>query len=439
MLHSIIDAITGDHSNGTKKMVKKIKGTVVLMKKNVLDFNDFNASVLDRVHEFLGQGVSLQLVSAVNSDPSDPNTESRQPLLMSLNIYVPRDERFGHLKMSDFLAYALKSVAQFIRPELEALCDSTPNEFDSFDDVLDLYEGGFKLPDGPLLENLKKNIPVEMLKEIIPTDGEGLFRFPKPQVIQESNSAWRTDEEFGREMLSGVNPVIIRRLEEFPPKSKLDSKLYGDQNSTITEEHIKDSLDGLSIDEAIEKNRMFILDHHDALMPYLRRINTTTTKTYASRTLLFLKDDGTLKPLVIELSLPHEEGDEFGAISKVYTPAEHGVEGSIWELAKAYVAVNDSGYHQLISHFLNTHAVSEPFVIATNRQLSVLHPIYKLLEPHFRDTMNINALARQTLINAGGILESTVYPAKYAMEMSSVIYKNWNFTEQALPEDLKKR
>ncbi|KAJ6305874.1 hypothetical protein OIU78_021242 [Salix suchowensis] len=535
MLHNIIDAITGGH--------KKIKGTVVLMKKNVLDFNDFHASVLDRFHELLGQGVSLQLISAVHADPSenglkgklgepayleewitnitpltagesafnvtfdwdeeigvpgafliknnhhsefylktvtlegcswprlsplclqlnylphetpaplrkyreeelvklrgdgkgelkewdrvydyayyndlgdpdkgakyvrpvlggsseypyprrgrtgraptksDPNTESREPLLMSLNIYVPRDERFGHLK--------------------DALADSTPNEFDSFDDVLKLYEGGIKLPDGPLLENLKKNIPLEMLKEIIRTDGEGLFRFPKPQVIQANNSAWRTDEEFGREMLSGVNPVIISRLEEFPPKSKLDRKLYGDQNSTITEEHIKDRLDGLAIDEAIEKNRMFILDHHDALMP-----------------------------------LPHEEGDEFGAISKVYSPAEHGVEGTIWELAKAYVAVNDSGYHQLISHFLNTHAVSEPFVIATNRQLSVLHPIHKLLEPHFRDTMNINALARQTLINAGGILESTVYPAKYAMEMSSVIYKNWNFTEQALPEDLKKR
>ncbi|KAJ6775531.1 LIPOXYGENASE [Salix purpurea] len=259
---------------------------------------------------------------------------------MSLNIYVPRDERFGHLKMADFLAYALKSVAQFIKPELQALADSTPNEFDSFDDVLKLYEGGFKLPDGPLLENLKKNIPLEMLKEIIRTDGEGLFRFPKPQVIQANNSAWRTDEEFGREMLSGVNPVIISLIAgNSLPKSKLDRKLYGDQNSTITEEHIKDRLDGLAIDEAIEKNRMFILDHHDALMPYLRRINTTTTKTYATRTLLFLKDDGTLKPIAIELSLPHEEGDEFGAISKVYSPAEHGVEGTIWELAKAYVAV----------------------------------------------------------------------------------------------------
>jgi linoleate 9S-lipoxygenase len=108
----------------------------------------------------------------------------------------------------------------------------------------------------------------------------------------DNHSAWRTDEEFGREMLAGVNPVLIRRLEvhgssnkyfcleslsrqrtiwefmdyrsshslfriifigtqEFPPKSKLNRELYGDQNSKITEEHIQNSLDGLNIDEVM--------------------------------------------------------------------------------------------------------------------------------------------------------------------------------------------
>ncbi|KAL3728281.1 hypothetical protein ACJRO7_032950 [Eucalyptus globulus] len=631
--HGILPAFDGGNEAGGSK---KVKGTVVLMKKNVLNFNDFNASVLDLVFELFGQKVSLQLVSAVHGDPekglrgklgkpayledwittstllkagdsafmvtfdwdeevgvpgaiivqnkhhrqfylktvtledvpgegrvhfvcnswvypadrykkervffsnktylpgqtpaplvkyreeelvnlrgdgtgelqewdrvydyayyndlgnpdkdakyarpvlggsaeypyprrgrtgrpptkTDPNTERRVPALMSLDIYVPRDEWFSHLKMSDFLAYALKAVAQLLKRKLESVCAKTPNEFDSFEDVLKLYKGSIKLA-SPLLESLEESIPLEMIKEPCCAENKTawrtvvefsrkmlagvtpalirLLKYPMPQVIKENKTAWRTDVEFGREMLAGVNPVLIRRLEEFPPASKLDPKIYGNQSSTIREELIQKQLNGLTVKQVIKKNKLFILDHHDAIMPYLRRINTTTTKTYATRTLLFLKDDGTLKPLAIELSLPHPEGDEFGAISKVYMPADQGVEGSIWQLAKAYAAVNDSGYHQLISHWLNTHAAIEPFVIATNRQLSALHPIYKLLHPHFRDTMTINAFARQILINAGGILEATVFPAKYAMEMSSAVYKNWIFPEQALPADLIKR
>ncbi|KAL4198234.1 hypothetical protein AMTRI_Chr03g44860 [Amborella trichopoda] len=369
---------------------------------------------------------------------TDPKFERRLPLL-SLDIYVPRDERFGHLKMSDFLAYALKSINQFLLPEIKALFDKTPDEFDSFEDVMKMYGGGIKLPEIEALDTLKGLIPFEMIKELLRTDGERFLKFPLPQVIQEDMMAWRSDEEFAREMLAGVNPVVIRSLKEFPPKSKLDGSKYGNQDSSIRAHHIESNLQGLTVDEALKKNKLFILDHHDTFMPYLNRINSTTTKTYASRTLLFLQNEGTLIPLAIELSLPHPDGEIHGAISKVFTPCDSGVEASVWLLAKAHAAVNDSGFHQLISHWLNTHAVIEPFVIASNRQLSVLHPIHKLLHPHFRDTMNINALARQTLINAGGILEMTVFPGKYAMEMSAVVYKNWDFTRQGLPADLLDR
>lgn len=57
VLDKIVDAITGKDDG------KKVKGRVVLMKKNVLDFTDVTASVLDGVLEFLGQRVSFELIS----------------------------------------------------------------------------------------------------------------------------------------------------------------------------------------------------------------------------------------------------------------------------------------------------------------------------------------------------------------------------------------
>ncbi|CAO2147813.1 unnamed protein product [Urochloa humidicola] len=376
---------------------------------------------------------------------TDPNSESRL-FLLDLNIYVPRDERVGHYKMSDFLGYSLKAVTEAALLKKGFIGD-TPKEFDSFEDILGLYELGPEAPNNPLRAEIRKKMPSEFLRSVSPNGSYGNpLKMPLPNIIKSDilkkapEFGWRTDEEFARETLAGVNPVIIKRLTEFPAKSTLHPSLYGDHTSKITEAHIQHNLEGLGLQNALKNNRLFILDHHDHFMPCLNRINNLEGNfIYASRTLLFLKDDGTLKPLAIELSLPHPDGQQHGAVSKVYTPAHSGVEGHIWQLAKAYACVNDSAWHQLISHWMNTHAVIEPFVIATNRQLSVVHPVHKLLRPHYRDTLNINAVARQTLINADGIFERTMFPAKYALEMSSDVYKSWNFNEQALPADLVKR
>ncbi|KAM3303335.1 hypothetical protein P3S67_014365 [Capsicum chacoense] len=342
---------------------------------------------------------------------ADPKSESRLPQITSFAIYSPRDEKFSPLKLKDVLSNAQKAMAQLFSPQLAAIGDVTLNEFNSFEDVLKVYEPG----------------------------APGYHKYPIPHVVRADKSAWMSDEEFGREMLAGSNPVCIRSLKEFPPTSKLDPKIYGDQTSKITREQIQSQLGGLTIEKAMEMNRLFILNYHDIVMPYARKLNMTHSKIYASRTVLFLQNDGTLKPLAIELSLPHPDGDQFGAISKVLTPAVTGVEYGLWQIAKAFVSINESGVHQLISHWLHTHASVEPFVIATHRQLSVLHPIYKLLHPHFRDIMHINALARQAILHGGGIVERTVFPGPHSMDLTSIAYRDWVFPDQALPAELVKR
>ncbi|KAL5179708.1 putative linoleate 9S-lipoxygenase 5 [Glycine soja] len=97
---------------------------------------------------------------------SDSNSESRLNFVMSLDIYVPRDEQFIHLKLSYFLANALKSIAQVVKPELESLFDNTPKEFDSFEDVFKLYEGRIKVSES-ILKNIRDKIPAEMLTETL--------------------------------------------------------------------------------------------------------------------------------------------------------------------------------------------------------------------------------------------------------------------------------
>lgn len=129
---------------------------------------------------------------------TDRNAESRDVIPLIDQFYVPRDERFGHLKKADFGAYAIKAITTAILPLLRAGFDRVSQwEFDNFDDILKLYEGGLKLPGCPALDELRKNF---------------ILKLPVPQIIKENKLAWRTDEEFGREMLAGVNPLIITRL-----------------------------------------------------------------------------------------------------------------------------------------------------------------------------------------------------------------------------------
>ncbi|GJS40899.1 linoleate 13S-lipoxygenase 3-1, chloroplastic-like protein [Tanacetum coccineum] len=110
-----------------------------------------------------------------------------------------------------------------------------------------------------------------------------------------------------------------------------------------------------------------------------------------------------------------------------------------WQLAKAHVYSNDAGFHQLSHHWLRTHAAMEPFILSAHRQLSAMHSIYKLLDPHMRYTLEINAIARQNLLNSNGVIEQGFTLGRYYMEISAAAYKHWHFDLEGLPADLIRR
>jgi linoleate 9S-lipoxygenase len=94
-------------------------------------------------------------------------------------IYVPRDEAFGHLKMSDFLGYSIKAIAKGIVPAVRTYVDTTPKEFDSFQDIIrSLYEGGLQLPNIPALEEMRRLFPLQLIKDLLPKAATTCSSYP---------------------------------------------------------------------------------------------------------------------------------------------------------------------------------------------------------------------------------------------------------------------
>ncbi|GAV69080.1 Lipoxygenase domain-containing protein/PLAT domain-containing protein [Cephalotus follicularis] len=363
----------------------------------------------------------------------DPLSEKR-----SSSVYVPRDESFADIKGVTFSAKAVYSVLHALLPSLETAIIDSNLGFPYFTAIDSLFNEGVNLPPLEKQGFLSSLLP-RLCKAIVDTS-ENVLRFETPQTMMRDRFFWLKDEEFSRQTLAGLNPYSIRLVTEWPLKSKLDPKIYGPAESAITAELVEQEIKGfMTVEEAIKQKKLFILDYHDLLLPYVKKVRQIKATTlYGSRAVFFLTPDNTLRPIAIELVRPPMDGKP--QWKQVYQPGWDATGRWLWKVAKVHVLAHDSGYHQLVSHWLRTHCATEPYIIAANRQLSAVHPIYRLLHPHFRYTMEINALAREALINAGGIIESSFTPGKYSMEISSAAYDlQWRFDQEALPADLISR
>ncbi|MFS8005707.1 putative linoleate 13S-lipoxygenase [Helianthus anomalus] len=365
------------------------------------------------------------------SHEAHPLTESRT----LLPFYVPADEDFSEIKSANFGAKTLYSVLHGVVPMLDSIVTDKDKGFPLFTSIDLLYNEGVNVPS-------PNNGILSALPRLVKgaTDAANtVIKFETPETLDRDTFSWFRDEEFCRQMLAGINPCRIQLVTEWPLMSKLDPEIYGPVESAITKEIVEEEIKGfMTLEEALAEKKLFMLDYHDLLLPYVNKTEAEGRTLYGSRTLMFLTPAGTLRPLAIELTRPPVDGKP--QWKHVYTPAWDATGAWLWKLAKAHVLAHDSSYHQLVSLWLRTHCATEPYIIATNRQLSQMHPIRRFLLPHFRYTMQINSLARLLLVNAMGIIESTFSPGKYCMQISSDAYdQQWRFDHEALPADLISR
>ncbi|CAN1336779.1 Linoleate 13S-lipoxygenase 2-1, chloroplastic [Linum perenne] len=365
---------------------------------------------------------------------SDPMSESRS---IGGN-YVPRDDEFSEVKDLSFNRNVISSFLQAAGPSVEAVFTDADLGFPNFPAIDSLYDDGIKIP-----HRSDDSSWTDVLPRLIKTteSANEVLQFELPDTMERDRFFWLKDEQFGKQTLAGTNPCCIELIREWPLKSKLDPEVYGNPDSAITTELVERQIRGyMTFDEAIKQKKLFILDYHGILLPFVGLVRQQKgTTLYGSRALFLLTPVGTLKPIAIELTRPPIDGKPLW--KRVFTPGTFSsTDEWLWKLAKTHVLAHDVGYHQLISHWLRTHCCTEPYIIAANRQLSALHPIYRLLLPHFRYTLDINALARQVLINAGGFIESCFAPLKYSIQFSSAVYdQKWRFDYEALPKDLIRR
>ncbi|WP_394833697.1 SRPBCC family protein [Pendulispora rubella] len=230
---------------------------------------------------------------------------------------------------------------------------------------------------------------------------------------------WKDDAEFCRQLIQGLHPLVIRTvrsLAEIPPAL------------------LSLSAQGKSLEELIRDRRLFILDY--ALLAELKLYRNMVF--YAPIVLVYreLLDDGTSRLNLVGIQLTRNQG-----LNVVYTAASSPPNRYLY--AKIQVACADNQYHQFISHLGIAHLAMEPFIIAHHNIFYAHpeHPIGRLLDPHMRQTIGINYMARQTLVAPKGAFTDTTFApgTAQALQLFLSAWEMYDFTANSFPEDLAAR
>ncbi|KAG8430405.1 hypothetical protein GDO86_017875 [Hymenochirus boettgeri] len=188
---------------------------------------------------------------------------------------------------------------------------------------------------------------------------------------------------------------------------------------------------GKSLHEELKNGNIYLADY--SILHGLPTNVVNGEKQYISAPLCLLwkTPQDNIVPIAIQINqIPGEE-------NPIFVPNDPEWD---WTLAKIWVRNAEFNVLELVTHLLHTHLFAEVFNIATSRHLPMGHPIYKLIVPHLRYTLEINILARTQLVGPGGNFDQNSsignggIPVLLARAMERMTYSS-----MCLPDDIQAR
>ncbi|CAG9982205.1 unnamed protein product [Clonostachys byssicola] len=259
---------------------------------------------------------------------------------------------------------------------------------------------------------------------------------------------WYSDARFAQQHLSGVNPSTIEvissdRLNEFSAEA-------GKQGAEGIGAILTTGKDILIQDYSYFREAVGASDDTEFVNVIPVAGGKPVSRYACAPIVVFqLHEDGRLHPLAITLDYRGSLDKSITIFNQRLNPDDKGEidekQDWPWRYAKTCAQTADWARHEIATHLVDTHLIEEAIIVATNRTFKDGHIIYEILSPHWYRTLALNQAARMALV-PGVIARLAGFgpnPAPGATnnvyKMVNWSYKNFNFQDKYIPNDLKKR
>ncbi len=217
---------------------------------------------------------------------------------------------------------------------------------------------------------------------------------------------------------------LAQLLEKMPLSDSCFQNIINNNSETLHDAANKGLLYAVDYSqfEGVEGSELHDLERYPVAPIALFYWNTKPPQGYP--------EGGALQAIAIQLGQKHDI-----ETTPIFTPNDctnaQDSQGTKWQVAKFIVQNACAIQHESVAHLGACHLTVEPIIVATHRTLSENHPLFVLLKPHFRFTIQINDSALHSLIVPGGVVASVLSTGHDgSADLIVKAYKEWRFDEQ---------